>query len=344
MKRQWLEKMAADGMIRPSVLDKIYQDCEGLKKIAASPETVQKFDQYLKAAFKPDMIATGLSTAIGFVGLDMLGKKLTDMSNRREERKNTVLLGQQIASVKIPLIAKFPQDKEKASARFDEIMKIAPLLITKPEFVEKLIATKLNSGFTSDDFYRLIALQSSMTSDRSKPAVKTASLGDRFGAIWNATKNMGDIAGKQLKRVAPFMALGAGVSLAGGAASVIGKKLQQRDIQKELDRSFAEMMHGDSENSELIRNNIDRAREAFKTVAHFSPHVALNPIAAKGVVTKILQFDADRTGMDVGDLKTLSEIQNNINRSGSNAFLSGVDAVQKMTGADKILSRVPQDD
>ena len=106
-----------------------------------------------------------------------------------------------------------------------------------------------------------------------------------------------------LNRAAASAAIAGG--LTGGYA--LSRHMKDRNMAVKLDNSFNKAIQM-SPDSPLTENK-DKARQAFGTLAHFAPHVAAEPHAAKAYMMKMVEYDR---GPQVGDIKDLAEIEKNL--------------------------------
>lgn len=227
-----------------------------------------------------------------------------------------------------------PKDQEKAQARFDEIVEIAPSAAKSQPFMKKMVSDRLHMGLSSEDAQRLAILESNAKPRQSTLIPKVASIrphvageicADVYLTVKTAAPNMkwlGDkLSGNTAKMLALFTIPGLSMAAVGGASKMISDKLDRKKLEEGLEKSFQRAMDTSDPDKEHLKSNPEKARQAFQAMAHFAPHVAVQPDAARAFMSKIVAYDQ---GINVGDIRDLSEIEKNLSSSGpSKSFLQG---------------------
>lgn len=227
-----------------------------------------------------------------------------------------------------------PKDRAKAEARFDEISEIAPSAAKSQPFMKKMVTDRLHIGLSSEDAQRLAILESNAKPRQSTLIPKVASIrphvaGEICADVYLTVKTaapslkwLGDkMSGNTAKMLALFTIPGLSMAAAGGAAKVVSDKLDRKKLESQLEKSFQSAMDSSDPDKEPLKTNPEKARQAFQAMAHFAPHVAVQPDAARAFMSKIVAYDQ---GINVGDIRDLSEIEKNISStSPSKPFLQG---------------------
>jgi hypothetical protein len=339
MQYTWLEKMASSGQIRPEAKQRIYEDCSQFLKMAEG--------------FKmptPDQLAKGIAEFAGAVGLTMLAEHGIGRLVDRHKMKKTI---EDIRSTRASLLADpaFHDYKEKADARFSELVKVAPTLAADPKRSKDLVAKSLHTGFSNEDMNHLAVMQATYTakdpyytskvnSSMQKKAsaekvgemyadvlflVKEAGLFD--GAASAAGKIRGSTVGQILRNVALVSSI---PLLAGVGQGIASEYLASRDskiMAKKLRTSFDEAMRRSQQDDPnrtggiSLHDDPEGARRAFQTLVHFAPHVALHPDSARSFMTRVL---SQGHFIDTPDVKQLTEIERNLSDAGKRSpFFEG---------------------
>lgn len=254
-----------------------------------------------------------------------------------------------IAKTRSIVIGGFDQDEqEKAQARFDEIIQLAPSVAQSKPFMQKMVSSRLHEGISAEDAQRLAELEA-----RSKPM--TVSLMPKLGSttgvrpevagticadayliVKTAAKLpsmqwLGDkMTGNTAKMLALFTIPGLSMAAAGGVAKSVSDSRDRKKLEAQLEKSFQKAMESSDGDKEPLKSNPDKARQAFQAMAHFAPHVAVQPDAARAFMSKIVAYDQ---GINVGDVRDLSEIEKNISSSSpSKPFLQGFSSTARSIG------------
>jgi hypothetical protein len=240
------------------------------------------------------------------------------------------------------------QHKEKADARFREIVKFAPAVATMPELSKSLVMRSLHSGFSDQDVNHLTNLQASYSKNTAEPAkvlsgysktlsgksaVKTAEVAaDVLSIIKTAAlADIGKAAKPLLHSIAALtgahLLLGMGV----GTVNTVRKGMEKRELEKQLTSSFQEAMRQSDPSREPLHANKDKAMQAFQALAHFSPVVATQPSAARAFMNSMVSHDL---GVPIGAVKEISDIEKNLRGAkGSHPFIEGFTSSLETTGA-----------
>lgn len=241
-----------------------------------------------------------------------------------------------------------PKDQAKAEARFDEIAELAPSAAKSTSFMKKMVTDRLHVGLSSEDAQRLAILESNAKPRQSTLIPKVASIrprvaGEIYADIYLTVKTaapsmkwLGDkLSGNTAKMLALFTLPGLSMAAAGGAAKMVSDKLDRKKLENQLEQAFQKAMDSSDPDKEPLKSNPEKARQAFQAMAHFAPHVAVQPDAARAFMSKIVAYDQ---GINVGDIRDLSEIEKNISStSPSKPFLQGF-AQATASGMGKVLA------
>lgn len=106
-----------------------------------------------------------------------------------------------------------------------------------------------------------------------------------------------------MKWIAPRAIMAGGLS----AGYLAHKHIENKNMAEKLDQSYHKAMQMSPDS--VLTNDPKKARQAFQTLAHFAPHVAAEPNAAKAYMTKLVSYDQ---GPGTGDIKDLAEIEKNL--------------------------------
>lgn len=341
MRFDWLDEMVADGRLEKTAADRIYSEANSLiEKLAKSEEEIMALSK---------KIAPWIAGALG-VGGALVYDKVRDASDGKKIMAN-------LASI----VNKFDkdEDKEKAKARFEEIGKISPNVAMNENLASKLVHTRLHDGLSAEDAQRLALLELNyrssgiipsrifsggpkMASDDSvTPAevgsvyadaflvVKTASLASGFNLFKN--KALTDWA----KAFALLTSVPLGVAAVGGAVKHVTSKIDKKEMDEKLRASFDTAVERSDHEREPLKDNPEKARQAFQALAHFAPHVAMQPDAARHFMSKVVSYDQ---GITTGDARDLSEIESNLRDiKEQNPFIEGFKNTAKGLGIPKTL-------
>jgi hypothetical protein len=354
MQYAFLEKLAADGHINASDKGRIYGTCsEILSKAASFKNPFRKNMPTLGEALleQGQLIARRLLPLGAIGGVAYLASK--GMAAGEAKKIN-------ICKMNLLQHPDFSAHPEKAEARFDEVVKLAPAVAAKPELAMRLVRNSLHSGFTNSDIQRLAQLQATyekglFTSTSSSDAVHKAlskkasesssqdtgklaativqilaeaGLGnlDKIAATpWKRAPSGFDKATNIAKQVLTTGAIvsgfGALVGLGTGAINQAADIYKNKQKDAKLRESFLEAMRRSDPGREPLHANKEKALQAFQTLTHFAPHVASDPEAARAFMLNLISMDQ---GVQVGAIKDLSEIEKNLKAiRPENPFLKG---------------------
>ncbi|NDC22578.1 MAG: hypothetical protein EBZ49_00385 [Proteobacteria bacterium] len=346
MKYSWLEKLAEEGKISRGCLNDIYKDVDQLIKEAVSPERAAKLQEWGKLVGNLTLYA-GVTGVVNHV-LKGIDQKMEDSDVAKTIRQNKLNIMQ------MPEFAKNP---EKTEARFNEIVSVAPHVAANQKLMENLLRHKMHSGLTDSDVqslsmiqaqymrqpYRTERVQKKLASIRPEVLgsiladvhlLKTAELIRPAVGVGQRIKNFASRVGHLVS--APLF-IGAGAA----ATNSVLKKLDEIKLEKSLETSFRKAMALSSADKEPLHENPEKARQAFSALAHFAPHVALEPQAARAFMVKIVSYDQ---GVNTGDIKDLSEIQKNLSAvERRSPLIEGFVAGSNFVGAPGIAQNAFQD-
>lgn len=343
MKILWLEQMTKEGSVSAAARDAIYADCTDLMKVATggkiAPKTIGAFLEE-----NPALVGTA---AIGAVGL-MFGAARSAVSSilsTKEFRKDLDATRSSMMSH-----PDFSPHKEKAQARFEELVKFAPSVARNKDLALRIMKEKIHSGFTSEDIQRLTHIQSAYTPDMKaqmnlSQRAKTASdrrMGEALASTLVMCKEAGirsRTMGRALENTIALSAIPFFGALGTGAVNHYIEKNNKKKMEAALTHSFETAIRNSHPENDGLAENKEKARQLFQILAHFSPHVAMQPEAAKSFMSKMIQYDnTGRGAVQVEDIKNLSEIQSNHSRgSRGSSFFEGMAAGAKAMGLDSAL-------
>ena len=138
----------------------------------------------------------------------------------------------------------------------------------------------------------------------------------------------GDV-GKLLKNVGILGSVALLGGLGTGAAKHLISMRDQKQLEKGLRSSFDAAMKMSPAEKEPLHDNPAKSRQAFDTLAHFAPHVAVQPAAARAFMNRLIHYDM---ALQATDVKDLSEIERNLAQARGDhppfiaGFGAGVDA------------------
>ena len=361
MQFPWLEDLEKRGHITPAAKEEIYANCAGILKTAdwskwlqgpPKPKSAPKSSARSpsKGGMPPldwSSIASGVAAsgtaAIGPMAMEALGKHL-------EERKDIKDTLKDIHRVKTEILGmpQFEDHKEKAAARFDEIAHLAPAVARNKPLMTTILKEKMHSGLTSLDAQNLSIIQASLMPAKTLSKLQKKASAEEFADTYITVVEMAKEAGLSGTTVGRLLAntlAMAGLSAAGGVGVGAVRHLlaerDKKDLNRKLTASFEEAMRLSSsekhKSNELIHAYPEKARQAFQTLVHFAPHVAMEPNAARSFMNKLVKYD-EVGGVQVDDVKNLSEIERNI-RSGASGspFFQGLAEGSKAFGLTKAL-------
>ena len=430
MRINWIEYLEKQGQISSSAKEEIYNDCMNI---------IKNSDELIKiAADKPPNLIAGLIGA-GFLGLKAKDAyhnfRIPNVTYKDIQRNRINLSNEEFI--------KAPGDVEKAEARFNEIVEVAPSVAQDYSVAKKLVEKRLHSGLSEGDVMTLATMQRHFynagnrqqfalrdkiqrydAADKMKMLKKQAeATGETYATIFSIVKEaagdnwlnelvgrltvnnlekqavfkvkdafkrdiyniitrgvpsavsrsgssiakayealvnkrniagarrgieasqeaMGKITerleqvlekatpqpystGKLLKSVGLLTSIPLGVGVGLGSFKHLEGKLEQKKLNKKLQASFEAAMHSKDDAGETLRANRNSAREAFDTLAHFAPHVAVQPTAARSFMSKMVDIGGAGTHLTTDEVRTLTQTQDNMSRSKSKPFAEGFGA------------------
>ena len=341
MQLAWLEELTKMGHVSTAERDGIYDSCSDLLKVAASGEQIMSGVEKVMAPLAPFVILPLISSWLG---------------KREHNRQETKAIGEHekdLAKTRAALLAHpdFANHQAKVEARFLEIAKLAPTVARNENLMMRILKEKLHSGLTHEDVTNLAMIQASYTPNYSfqsklekKAAATTA--GEILADVLILCKEAGiakeaDITsmfktvGKTLQHAATLAAPAVLLSVGAGAINAGLDWRSRQNREKALIQSYQAVLDPNHPDTELLRSEPERAREAFKTLVHFAPSVALEPSSARSFMNKIVAYQAGshRGGVQSTDLKELAEIEKNMRAGGGgSAFFKGFTASLPVAG------------
>ena len=381
MQYSWLEKMVKEGQVRPSVRDSIYASCSDVLTKAAS---AGQYEEFFKKHFKvpADFPGTAhqwiqgsnpilhqamaiLSTVGIAGGAAAYYAAKTGLSDSQDIK--AIIANRQVV-LSDPAVERY---KEKASARFDEIVKVAPKVATQKELVKRLVIDRLHSGFTANDYQNLAGIQASYApkskdtarvSGKYEAKTKTAGMSaEASGRICADVVLLLKDAGldkvaaaaapaaggvfDSIKRILTTMGVVSGVGvltgLGAGTVNAVSHAMGEAKLRENLKKSYDEALRRSDPNREPLHANKDKARQAFETLVHFAPHVAVEPSAARAFMNAIVSSDQ---GTHISHVKDLADVERNLRATqGSNPFLEGLRSGAEAVGLGGAMSGAMKD-
>jgi hypothetical protein len=346
MQYAWLEKLSSEGYVRPEAREQIYRDCSNLLKHASAP-----------ASGGGETLLQAVGSALGNWASNMAGNAIESKIRGSFQMSGTV---KKINKNKAAILSHpdFSQYPEKAEARFMDLAKIAPTIAAQEGRAIDLVKEKLHTGFSSQDIGNLAILQAiytsqdpAFTSKTNKAMEKKAgeSLGAMYADVLCIVKEAGiaGIAPGTMLNALRNMAIVSSIPLlAGVGAGAVKSYVASRDSKalagKLRDSYERALRDSDSETSDdkKLREDPARAYQAFQTLAHFAPHVAMQPTAARSFMKRMVGYSEAGVGIDVDGLKGLSEIERNMSQTnrGESPFFSGFETGAGLFGLSNTLS------
>lgn len=346
MQYAWLEKLSSEGYVRPEAREQIYRDCSNLLKHASAP-----------ASGGGETLLQAVGSALGNWASNMAGNAIESKIRGSFQMSGTV---KKINKNKAAILSHpdFSQYPEKAEARFMDLAKIAPTIAAQEGRAIDLVKEKLHTGFSSQDIGNLAILQAiytsqdpAFTSKANKAMEKKAgeSLGAMYADVLCIVKEAGiaGIAPGTMLNALRNMAIVSSIPLlAGVGAGAVKSYVASRDSKalagKLRDSYERALRDSDSETSDdkKLREDPARAYQAFQTLAHFAPHVAMQPTAARSFMKRMVGYSEAGVGIDVDGLKGLSEIERNMSQTnrGESPFFSGFETGAGLFGLSNTLS------
>jgi hypothetical protein len=327
MQYTWLEQMVKEGQVRKEAAAKIYDECQSLvKQSNADPGAIKGPGHGLLTMVMmggmlggAGVLAAGANKAYQHLAVYPQMKKTMDAN---------------LAHLKS--LPEFADYHDKVSARVKEISQIAPVVALNKNLLERMVRRTLHEGLSDDDVDKLALLQSQHTPklDEQREMIKKLGsvrpevVGTILADVHHITKTAKVDWGKAWKSgkdYAQVLALMTGIPLLGGAVTgavnAAGRALDNHKLKKNLENSYTEALKLSDPDKEPLHAEPEKARQAFEALAHFSPHVALQPQAARAFMSKIVSYNQ---GMNISDVKDLTEIERNMAQKTPNAFMHGL--------------------
>jgi hypothetical protein len=230
-------------------------------------------------------------------------------------------------------------EKNKAVARLYEIARVAPHVVLNRDLTSQIIKNKLHTGLTMEDKQRLAILQAQFYNqpDVSKfvPQMPMAKIGGLLADVVLIKQAGLHPSKSNIRYLAELASLPVLSALTFGAVNQGMSALKQKDLKEQLNQSFTKALGASDPDKEPLLQNKEKARQAFSTLAHFAPHVALDHQAARSFMNKIVSYDQ---GVDAGVIKELSEITKNLSNSNQpSPFVSGFATGANVSALPKIV-------
>jgi len=321
--------------------DKVEKMREGMPEILKSLD--DNLGKYVLPYLPPMLIGGAVAGTMGVIDkrrhMKDLEKTVDDLSETRQ------------AILSDPDLSK---SKGKAEARFKEITAVAPSVARNKKFMLPFVKSKLNNGLDENDLERLALLQANYTSmpdqlrlgemiDKKEgmPKLSSAKLGENMADCYFIVKEataQDAIKGGLGRALLGILAMSS-IPILGGLGVGAFKEVMNRKNKKDMalahESSFSQAMKLSDPDKEPLHANKSKAEAAFKTLAHFAPNVAVEPQAAKAFMNKLVSYDM---GINVGDVKDLSEIEKNIGYAKKDSpFISGFATGTKDLGLSKVV-------
>jgi len=343
----WLEQLVENGSLTKEARDRIYRDCGSIVKEASSPQGAEALQKLREAMLQA--VSGGVALGIGAIA----GKSYDAFAKSRQiAGLQKELLDSKKKILEMP---DFAADPAKAEARFNEIAKLAPHVAMSDSVMPRLMKRVFESGLSDDDADRLALLQAHHQTNSKEMKQLTSKLGSAQLPLETAGSILADVycitktAAPELSKTRDFLrnyfhtvASIAGASLLGGVATgavTAAKAIRDKKVlEKALNESFTKAIEMSDPESEPLHQNKEKAREAFLALAHFAPHVAMQPQAARAFMSKTVAYDQ---GMHVGDIKDLTQIESNMGQylPKASPFMRGLAAGSQALGLGKAVER-----
>jgi hypothetical protein len=333
MRQLWLEKMAEDGLIRKEAVAHIYTEVDTFMKQAFDYTPIREgVEKGIQTAGK------SFATAIGAGGAVALGAYLKKKFDKSQAASKIDTGRAAILQSRNAVLSQFsdPDDLEKAQARFNEVMLYSPHIAMNPMLASKIVKDNLHSGISDTKASMLALVQSQYTKNMTEQtelskmsSVRPEVVGEMIADSFNMAKTAASITGSDLKEYLKIVGLASTVPLAAAAISGIGShisgKLKEKELKEKLDDAFHVAVKQAPEiHKEIFKTNMDDARQYFNAMAHFAPHAAMEPHAARAFMIRMINH-YNNGGMDINDVKNLTEIERSISgtSAGKSTFGTG---------------------
>lgn len=337
MRYAWLEEMVEEGLVRKEAAEAIYQDCSSVMEKSANIDP--------KVLLNTLVIGTGMTALTSGIAaaaqdiqrriLDAKTKTQIDM-NRQRLVSSFSPSDREKAEARFNEIAKFAPN---LAANEEVMRRYLPMKVRNgmtDQDIQRLIVAQMQispnpfhysamsktASLATPEWVAILSanamadacIEAHKTMDRAtfcKTAGHILRVMDGAAAIEmekiaapkRVPGGFTDMMKNMLIRLSVPMAISGGLS-----AGYIGSKmLEDKRMATKLDETYHKVMQMSPDS--ILTNNPDKARQAFQTLAHFSPSVATEPYAAKAYMTKLVSYDQ---GPTAADIKDLSEIQKNL--------------------------------
>lgn len=335
MRLSWLEDLTKEGRFSPQQTASIYEKCGQLVKMAQTDEqAAMKFVQML-SPFVTAMAFTAAPLMVG-AGLEYR-KKVKNEATHREAHQRTMdsLLADPIMG---------GEHKDLMLRRFKEVADIAPTVAANGPLMTQILKKKLHSGFSHDDITGLAKIQATYSPNfghqqelvpkyaSEKASVRPEVVGEMTANSFLLCKEANLFNGKNMRflgNAAKQTAFASAVPLllatGTGIANSILSARNSRNQAAQLMNSYNLAMDPHHPGTSALNADPNKAREAFESLVHFAPHVAMQPTAARTFMNKIVEMDVTGRGsLQTPDLKELTDIERNLQGVPQvNAFFQG---------------------
>lgn len=341
MKLEWVNEWVEKGLLTKEAGDRVNAHATEFVKEANKVETADALARRL---------APWVAGALGIGGLAVYDK-VQDYKDKKKILENQATIMNMFEQQK---------DKEKAKARYEELTRVSPIAAINTNLAKSLVQTRLHSGLSTADHQRLALLEAHAKKNRnykgqnylaktgSAEGIRPEVMSDLLADVYIMSKEAGlkDRAFKlfnneTIKNWVTGIALMTGASLTaasiGGGVRAFGDYKDKKKLQQDLEESFQIAVERSDAEKEPLRDNPEKARQAFQALAHFSPRVATQPDAARSFMTRIVSYDQ---GINAGDIRDLTEIEKNLsNASQESGFVAGFKDVARGTGLTPLFQR-----
>jgi len=342
MRLSWLDQMVDQGRLSKTAQARIYGHCNELVKEADNDIDAGMRIMSSIMPFLAPVIMGVVTPVVGSMILGRLGKK---------ENEKVHALGHKQTMDSLLTDPAFKDHQHLVMQRFNEVGSIAPTVAANQPLLTAILKKKLHTGFSHDDITGLAKIQASYSSSlgaqqalqakmpayqSEQPKMFKAASDELIGRVaannYLLLKEAGIFTGQNaafigsaLKQTAAAAAVSGVVALGAGAINAGLAYRDKRLQQQQLASSFTRAMDINHPGTDLLNANPMKAREVFDSLVHFAPNVALQPMAARTFMNKVLEADThDRGALDTSDIKSLSEIERNmVGAGGGSAFLKG---------------------
>jgi len=331
MKIDFIDQMVADGRIRKEAAAGIYRDAEIFVKEAGVPDAITQ---------RANQVAPYVAGLLGMGAMYAHDK----IQSHKEKKQMLKMLDK--------VVSKYTDDKDqaKAKARFDEIAKISPTAARSEPLMFKMVDSRLNEGISSEDAQRLALLEMAASKGSrpfgipkmgSVPTISEHAAGSIYADVYimakvaslrsKFTEGAKKVLGPNFIPLLAVMSLTpALVGIGGGVAKMVSDAKTKKELEGKLEESFQKAIEMSDPEKEPLRQEPEKARQAFQALTHFAPHVATQPDAARSFMTKIISYDQ---GITTGDARDLSEIEKNLaSVAQGGSFVQGFSATGKAIG------------